>query len=234
LRSGDTGIGYTLETLLGIKENSSKRPDFEGIELKSKRLSSSTTKSGLFSQVADFQCSAFRSYEEVLDEFGYEDTSKNRLALKVTLNNKPFAASGTGKHLFLSVAEDDSKLFVSELLATGSSRNILEWQMSYLKWRLETKHAETFWIDAETKKSGKAEKFRYVAATHTQSPFVENLPLLLATGTITLDLTAHRDFNPDSALRNHGMNFKINKRDFGALFPPSFQYDLLSGTSVVR
>ena len=37
LRSGDTGVGYTLETLLGIQANSSKHPDYKGIELKSSR-----------------------------------------------------------------------------------------------------------------------------------------------------------------------------------------------------
>ncbi|MDR3256992.1 MAG: MvaI/BcnI family restriction endonuclease [Endomicrobium sp.] len=29
-RSGATGIGYTLETLLGISENNNAKPDIEG------------------------------------------------------------------------------------------------------------------------------------------------------------------------------------------------------------
>ena len=37
LRAGDTGVGYTLETLLGIAANSSKSPDYKGIEIKSGR-----------------------------------------------------------------------------------------------------------------------------------------------------------------------------------------------------
>ena len=36
-RKSNTGIGYTLETLLGIKENNIKLPDLGKIELKSKR-----------------------------------------------------------------------------------------------------------------------------------------------------------------------------------------------------
>ncbi len=34
LRRGNTGIGYTLETLLGIAENNIKLPDFGTIEVK--------------------------------------------------------------------------------------------------------------------------------------------------------------------------------------------------------
>jgi len=34
LRNGPTGIGFTLETLLGIDENNDALPDIEGAELK--------------------------------------------------------------------------------------------------------------------------------------------------------------------------------------------------------
>ena len=37
LLQADTAIGRTLETLLGIDINSSKKPDYKGIELKSYR-----------------------------------------------------------------------------------------------------------------------------------------------------------------------------------------------------
>lgn len=37
MRKGPTGIGYTLETLLGIKENNDAHPDVDGAELKAHR-----------------------------------------------------------------------------------------------------------------------------------------------------------------------------------------------------
>ncbi|MDR1593690.1 MAG: MvaI/BcnI family restriction endonuclease, partial [Prevotellaceae bacterium] len=37
LRKGPTGIGYTLETLLGINENNNAQPDIDGAELKAHR-----------------------------------------------------------------------------------------------------------------------------------------------------------------------------------------------------
>ena len=42
-RSGDTGIGKTLEDLLGIAENNIAGPDFDIYELKSGRKDSSST-----------------------------------------------------------------------------------------------------------------------------------------------------------------------------------------------
>lgn len=38
LRAGDTGIGYTFETLIGIDENNDQRADFRGIEIKCKQI----------------------------------------------------------------------------------------------------------------------------------------------------------------------------------------------------
>ena len=36
MRDGDNGIGYTFETLVGIKENNNQTADFKGIEIKCK------------------------------------------------------------------------------------------------------------------------------------------------------------------------------------------------------
>ena len=45
--NSDTGIGRTIESLLGIEMNSSKAPDYKGIELKSFRDARNNRK-GLF------------------------------------------------------------------------------------------------------------------------------------------------------------------------------------------
>ncbi len=41
-RAHDTGIGKTLEDLLGIQENNIRLPDFGDLELKAKRLESTS------------------------------------------------------------------------------------------------------------------------------------------------------------------------------------------------
>ena len=67
----DTSVGRTLETALGIDINSSKQPDYKGIELKSFR-NSRTNRKNLFAQVPDWKLSKFKSSSEILDNFGYE------------------------------------------------------------------------------------------------------------------------------------------------------------------
>ena len=52
LRKSNTGIGYTLETLLGLEENNLKSPDFGEIEVKSQRRLSQTESPCLLSTVA--------------------------------------------------------------------------------------------------------------------------------------------------------------------------------------
>lgn len=66
----DTSVGRTLETALGITINSSKQPDYKGIELKSFRSNRSNRKN-LFAQVPDWTLSKFKSSSEILDAFGY-------------------------------------------------------------------------------------------------------------------------------------------------------------------
>jgi hypothetical protein len=63
---GDTGIGATLEHCLGIKINSSRSPDYRGIEIKTKRISGvrATTRTSLFAQVPDWDISTLKSSSE--------------------------------------------------------------------------------------------------------------------------------------------------------------------------
>ena len=68
--NSDTGVGRTLENLLGIEMNSSKTPDYKGIELKSFRDKKNNRK-GLYAQVPNWELSKFKSRVEILDNFGY-------------------------------------------------------------------------------------------------------------------------------------------------------------------
>ena len=74
-RSGDTGIGKTLEDLLGISENNIAGPDFDIYELKSGRKDSASMLT-LFTK-APMPKGANKS---LLETFGYKQrTKKNQL-----------------------------------------------------------------------------------------------------------------------------------------------------------
>ena len=59
-------VGYTLETLLGIQANSSKHPDYKGIELKSSRKRN--LKGTLLSMVPNWSISNLESAHELVQK----------------------------------------------------------------------------------------------------------------------------------------------------------------------
>ncbi|MEI8623486.1 MvaI/BcnI family restriction endonuclease [Pseudoalteromonas sp. B137] len=87
LRSGSTGVGFTLETMLGIEANSSKEPDYKGIEIKSGRGGKNRTT--LFAQVPDWSISPCKKSAEILNKYGYEreDDFKLYCTLSTQKNN---------------------------------------------------------------------------------------------------------------------------------------------------
>ena len=67
----DTGIGRTIETLLGIPMNSDKTADYKGIELKSARGNNSGARKNLFTQTPNWELSRCKSGQEIVNKYGY-------------------------------------------------------------------------------------------------------------------------------------------------------------------
>ena len=90
LRSGPTGVGYTLETKLGIAANSNKAPDYKGIEIKAGRVAQgrSSSRTTLFSKTPDWDRSAVHNGLELLDAYGYRST-EGRLQLYQNARKAP-------------------------------------------------------------------------------------------------------------------------------------------------
>jgi hypothetical protein len=76
---GDTGVGYTLKALLGIKANSKRTPEYKGIEIKSSRTSKACTKqSTVFSQVPNWRLSNLKGSKHILNKHGRFNSGKAR------------------------------------------------------------------------------------------------------------------------------------------------------------
>lgn len=225
LRSGSTGVGMTLETLLGIRANSNRAPDFMGIEIKASRVSGrkqqSKTRVSLFSQVPDWKNSVCKSGMDILKQYGYVDKETSRLQLYCTNSNQP-----NPQGLFLQVNEEKMLL---ESLRRKDNKNasVVVWPMENLKTQLEAKHRNTFWVKARHKKTADGlEAFHYVEVEQTKSPLVGNLAPLLEIGAITMDYTLSQ--KSTGASRDHGYLFKIRPENFDLLFPPSSIHSLIN------
>ena len=217
LLQADTSIGRTLEKLLGIEMNSSRTPDYKGIELKSARENKGTRK-GLFAKTPNWELSKFKNRNEILDAFGYWEKDVFRLynTIRATGRNK--------QGLILRTDYEQDYLFEnSDKKEIG---DFLIWELSVLRNALATKHKETFWIKAQSKTENGKEYFLFKSAEHTKSPLLNQFGLLIDIGHITLDYPIKRLAN--GSVIDKGCNFKLKPTALNMLFPPSSSYSLLS------
>ncbi|AMS27558.1 hypothetical protein AEM51_11540 [Bacteroidetes bacterium UKL13-3] len=213
----DTAIGRTLETLLGIDINSSKKPDYKGIELKSYRDKRGNRKN-LFAQVPDWNLSKFKSSAEILNAFGYSrgDDFKLYCTVSTLVRNS--------QGLKLKMDSEISQLI--ENSDKASAGDFVVWGLETLHKRLLEKHNETFWIAADSVTIGGKEHFQYKKVEHTKKPIVSQFDILLEQGIITLDHLIKR--KSTGSVVEKGPIFKIKPNALDLLFPPSQSYSLLS------
>lgn len=216
LLEADTSIGRTLETLLGININSSKKPDYKGIELKSYRDKRGNRKN-LFAQVPDWANSKFKSSAEILNNFGYSRGTDYKLYCTVS------SIIRNSQGLMLKM---DSK--INQLIENSIKPEIgdfVVWGLDTLHNRLLEKHNETFWIAADSITIENKEHFLYKKVEHTKKPIVSQFDILLDQGIITLDHLIKR--KPTGSVIEKGPLFKIKPNVLDLLFPPSKIYSLV-------
>lgn len=217
MRPGDTGIGMTLESHLGIAANANKSPDYKGIEIKAKRLRGGrTNRVTLFSQVPNWSLSPIGSAWNLLSTYGYERNGKLRLNHEMNAS----APNSIGFMLEVDAARDWLKQNHVDS-QTSSKKHVTTWEMETLRGRLAEKHPQTFWVGARCRGRGDDEAFHYVQVEHTRSPKVRNFDALLEGGLVSVDYLMSQKREGRETVRDHGYLFKMNPSDFDALFPPS-------------
>jgi len=212
----DTAIGRTLETLLGIDINSSKKPDYKGIELKSYRDKRGNRKN-LFAQVPDWNLSKFKSSAEILNAFGYNRGEDFKLYCTVST----LVRNSQG----LKLKMDTKMVQLIENSDKSSIGDFVVWGLETLHKRLLEKHNETFWIAADSVTIGGKEYFQYKKVEHTRKPIVSQFDILVEQGIITLDHLIKR--KPSVSVVEKGPIFKLKPNALDLLFPPSKIYALI-------
>jgi hypothetical protein len=190
-RASDTGIGKTVEDLLGIPENNLGEPDctYQGVpyEVKSRRLKTKSMLT-LFTLEA-----GTRHLDDValIRKYGYRN-GKNRPALKITLKPSTFTRQG------LKLEVNDQSIAIAD--RTGYKPWI--WTTSDIHLKLRNLCV----IRAETRKMGQTESFlihdAFLATNLDTKRFFE----LVDDGKVTIDLRMH--LKPSGASRNRGTGFR--------------------------
>jgi hypothetical protein len=207
---GDTAIGRSIETALGIKINSSGKPDYKGIEIKSGRSSvgrGSGTRATLFGCVPDWDLSALKSSRAILEKFGYERGSDFKLYCSVTTQR----ANSQG----LQFEVKEANKWLREFYAREPVQEVCIWRLDRLHKKLAEKHNETFWVKAKSIQRDSNEWFQLESVTHTTRPSLNQFDRLLTDGTVTMD---HLIKRKAGRITEKGPLFKIDRPRIGELF----------------
>ncbi|MGP5731966.1 MvaI/BcnI family restriction endonuclease [Arthrobacter rhombi] len=215
IKKGDTAIGHLIETKLGIQQNSSKNPDYNGVELKSSRARSQRNLT-LFAKVADWGISPLGSSGEILDNFGY-DRPDEAFQLYCSVS----ALKPNSQGLFFRVNEKQGHLVESS--TNDSLPVVARWKLDGLRNALAKKHADTFWIKADSRRERGQEFLRVHSVIQTSSPVMQQVVPLLERGQITMDHLIKRQRGKTS---ERGPLFKIKDSGFNELFPQPIFHDL--------
>jgi len=214
LVDSDTGVGRTLEKYLGIEMNSSKSPDYKGIELKAYRKNRGIRKT-LFAQVPNWSLSKLKSSKEILYNFGYHRGEILKLYCTITCLKR------NSQGLRLRV--DDDKALLFENSNKDKLSDFLVWEFEILQNRLLNKHKETFWIESKSTFIRGKEHFIYTTVMHTKSPSASQFTPLLEQGDITVD---HLISEKLGKVVEKGPLFKIREKAIPMLIPDPKIYKL--------
>jgi hypothetical protein len=219
---GDTAIGRSIESAIGIPINSSRNPDFRGIEIKSGRstlLPSRENRATLFACVPDWDLSTLPSSRAILERFGYKRGSDFKLYCTVSTQR----ANPQGLQLEVKEAER----WLREFCAREPVEEVCIWRLDKLHTRLAEKHRETFWVKAKSIRRDGSEWFQLESVTHTTRPSLNQFDRLLSDGTVTMDHLIKR--KASGGVSEKGPLFKIERPRLGELFlGEARSYSLLS------
>lgn len=193
-RRGPTGVGHTLETLLGLEENNIALPDLAGAEIKTHR-----TDVNSMITLFTFNRKAWKIAPlDAVKKYGSLDRD-GRQGLYYTMSLKPNSAG-----LFLNVTDAD----VSVRHISGEI--IAVWEIQRLAERFIQKIPALVLVSAFTEERSGKEYFHFYRVQLLKGISPELLADQFRAENILLDLRLH---DKGTMARNHGTGFRafVNK-----------------------
>lgn len=197
-RKGNTGIGKTLEDILGITENNVQGPDTGNIEIKSARRSSSSPLTLFTKEPPKSRRPIWK--KDLVRMRGYID-DKGRDALKVKLKY------GSINSCDLKVDENDMCLLVKDSSDTVYAR----YPKSLLERVASNKFPAVVYMIADVDHIEGSEAFWFNEGYYCCNPTEEDILELIRENTLNLELRMH--IEDDGSLRNRGSAWRLNSSD---------------------
>jgi len=206
-RIGNTGIGKTLEDLLGIRENNIPGPDACGnIELKATRK---PTISMLTLFTKSPQPDSINT--RLLQRFGYVTSeSNNRPILHTTISGTDYNNLRGSPGFIINVNSDRINLVHSE------QGVVAYWDRNQLRNVFERKLPQLMYVMANYRGSGDAEEFYFNEAYLLKGFSFEDFGQLLEDGNIYIDIRIGQ--YPDGRTHDHGTAFRVKQDELDNCF----------------
>lgn len=191
---GTGDVGLTLENCLKIAPNSSKDPDFMGIELKAK-LDTGTLQT-LFSRVPSNYIDPSDRIS-FFDKYAYWDQKRERRALNVSFSSK--------KSLKDWLLEFDSSR--AKVFASNGKEKVLLYQFADLEESLRKKHNETAFISAIKSNESGSKKYRFKDILYCKNVDFYRFVEMGVKGNVFLDFTLSE--NKNGGISDHGFLWRV-------------------------
>lgn len=215
---GDMAVGKTLLDLLGVPQETTRKPTFQNIVLTTRRgfKNKPATRVNLFAMVPNWSLSKCKSSQEIALRYGYDRDGARKLYASV----RSRLPNSQGLYLYVDRSE---KLLRERYLSdhSGDPEEVAAWRLTDLQSRLLDRHPASAWITASV--IGDSFHYRYVQ--FTEKPRVELLPDLIQQGIVTMD---HLIKIKDGRSTEKGPLFKIDPENISSIFQESPRYDLMN------
>lgn len=218
---GSNGIGFTFEELLGIQRNELEIPDYNGIELKTRRYSS-TSYIILFSSKPEGKY--YHEVERIKDTYGYPHRKFKQYKV---LNNSVYAnkLNRIGLNYYFKLEVDRQKKKIN-LLVYDKYKKLIErdvyWDFDTLEEKLYRKLKILALIKAYSKKD-LYEGCEYFKYNYMQIYYLKNFETfinLIEDGTIRVNFKLNIKTSGDKIgqIHDHGTSFDILEKDITKLY----------------
>lgn len=219
LRRNIGGIGFTLEKLLKIEENSLEIPDFRSIEIKTKRAYSDT-----YTNL--FNCTPtgphYHEVERLKNEYGYPDkTLKTYKVLNTSVYSNKKIRVGMNFYFKIKLDKVKQKIF---LLIFDKNLKLIEdtvyWDFDILEEKIYRKLKNLAFIKAVVKRKDKQEYFKYYEIKMYKLKDFSTFINLLESGTIRINfkIGIFKNGIKKGQIHDHGTSFNIKEQDLIKLY----------------
>lgn len=207
MRTGDTGIGYTFESLVGVVENNDQGADFRGIELKCKLKHDNRTATGKINlfQLAPNWATEQRGIERLRLLGKQDENGRHSCYSQVTTT-----ANNLGLWLQAQLPPEGISLH-------KDADRIGEWARERLAARLAEKHSRAVFVTAQARQPASGTQYKYTELVYCERPDIQKFIDMVDLRRIVFEFTMTE--RPPGRVRNHGYPWRlVDPRELDRLF----------------